>query len=106
MQLQLFTQCDSLQHLMDFNKQEGPEAGAWSKPPIRDTSCGCHPLTGVPYLRFGPRRARAAGRGAGGDAEQGLPEQEGDLGVRPVRRARAAIDESTAILLTLSLHHY
>ena len=28
----------------------------WSKPPIRDTSCCCHPLTGVPYLRPGPRR--------------------------------------------------
>ena len=26
-------------------------AGAWSKPHIRDTTCCCHPLTTVPYLR-------------------------------------------------------
>ena len=30
--------------------------GAWSGAPIRDTSCCCHPLIGVPCLRFGPRR--------------------------------------------------
>ena len=35
----------------------GAEGGAWSGTPIQDTSC-CHlPLTGVPYLRFGPRRS-------------------------------------------------
>ena len=28
---------------------------AWYGTPIRDTSCCCHPLTGVPYLRHGPR---------------------------------------------------
>ena len=33
--------------------------GAWSGTPIRDTSCCCHPLTGVPYLRPGPRRRPA-----------------------------------------------
>ena len=31
-------------------------SGAWSRTSIRDTSCCCHPLTGVPYLRPGPRR--------------------------------------------------
>ena len=30
---------------------------------IRDTSCCCHPLTGIPYLRLGPR---SAGRRRGG----------------------------------------
>ena len=30
--------------------------GAWPGAPIRDSSCSCHPLTGVPYLRPGPRR--------------------------------------------------
>ena len=30
----------------------------WSKPPIRDTSCCYHTLTGVPCLRPGPRRCR------------------------------------------------
>ena len=29
----------------------------WSETPIRDTSCCDHPLTGVPCLRLGPRRA-------------------------------------------------
>ena len=29
----------------------------WSETPIQDTSCCCHPLTGVPYLRPGPCRA-------------------------------------------------
>ena len=29
--------------------------GAWSGTPIRDTGCCCHPLTGVPCLRPGPR---------------------------------------------------
>ena len=29
--------------------------GAWSKPPTRNTSCCCHPLTGVPCSRLGPR---------------------------------------------------
>ena len=29
----------------------------WSGTPIRDTSCCCHPLNGVPYLRPGPRTA-------------------------------------------------
>ena len=29
--------------------------------PIRDSSCCCHPLTGVPRLRPGPRRVRAMG---------------------------------------------
>ena len=34
--------------------------GTWSKPPIRDTSFFCfHPLTGVPCLRFVPRRESA-----------------------------------------------
>ena len=32
------------------------KGGAWSGTPIRDTSCCCHPLIGVPYLRPGPRR--------------------------------------------------
>ena len=34
--------------------------GVWSGTPIRDASCCCHPLSGVPCLRFGPRRC--AGR--------------------------------------------
>ena len=28
------------------------------RPPIRDSGCCCHPLTGVPCLRPGPRRAQ------------------------------------------------
>ena len=42
-------------------------AGAWSKPPLRDKTCCFHPLTGVPYLRPGPRRCarRTCGRAAG-----------------------------------------
>ena len=36
-------------------------SGAWSGNPIRDTSCCCHPLTGVPYLRPGPRRCMVRG---------------------------------------------
>ena len=32
--------------------------GAWSGTPIRDTSCCFQLLTGVPYLRPGPRRHR------------------------------------------------
>ena len=28
----------------------------WSKPPIRDTGCCCHPRTGVPCFRLGPCR--------------------------------------------------
>ena len=35
---------------------------AWSGTPIRDTSCCCHPLTTVPYLRPGPRTARRCRR--------------------------------------------
>ena len=31
--------------------------GAWSGNPISDISCCCHPLTAVPSLRPGPRRA-------------------------------------------------
>ena len=38
----------------------GLKSGAWSKPPIRDNSCGDQPLTGVPCLRPGPRRDRPA----------------------------------------------
>ena len=34
-------------------------SGAWFE--TRDTSCCCHPLNGVPHLRFGPRRAGAHG---------------------------------------------
>ena len=30
----------------------------WSETPIRDTSCYCHTLTGVPCLRPGPRTAK------------------------------------------------
>ena len=30
--------------------------GAWSRTPIRDTSCCCHPLIDVPCLRPGPHR--------------------------------------------------
>ena len=33
----------------------------WSRTPIRDTSCCCHPLTDVLYLRPGPRRAGGDG---------------------------------------------
>ena len=33
----------------------GVRSHAWSGAPIQDTSCGDHPLTGVPYLRPGPR---------------------------------------------------
>ena len=36
-----------------FPPQWGPPV--WSGTPIRDTSCRCQPLTGVPYLRPGPR---------------------------------------------------
>ena len=32
-----------------------PPVRTWSGTPIWDTSCCCHPLTGVPYLRSGPR---------------------------------------------------
>ena len=32
------------------------QRGAWPGTPIQDTSCCYHPLTGVPYLRPGPRR--------------------------------------------------
>ena len=32
---------------------------AWSGTLIRDTSCWCHSLTGVPCLRSGPRKGRA-----------------------------------------------
>ena len=35
------------------------DLAAWSVTPIRDTSCCCHPLTDVPYLRPGPRRRPA-----------------------------------------------
>ena len=36
----------------------------WSKNPIRDTRCSCHPLTGVPCLRSGPCEApKPAGQG-------------------------------------------
>ena len=30
--------------------------GVWSEIPIWDTSCCCHPLTGVPMFASGPRR--------------------------------------------------
>ena len=39
----------------------GLARGAWSGTPIRDTSCCCHPLAGLPYLRFGPRRPSRRG---------------------------------------------
>ena len=38
----------------------------WSETPIRDRSCCCHPLTGVPYLRPGPRRPNRRADLAGG----------------------------------------
>ena len=57
--------------------------GAWSGTPIRDTSCFCHLLNGVPYLRPGPRRlwnasgksmsARQRKRGSGTGARVDLP---------------------------------
>ena len=38
--------------------QQEAEYGAWSRTPIRDISCCCHPLTGVPCLRPGLRRVQ------------------------------------------------
>ena len=43
-----------------FPPQWGPPV--WSGTPIRDTSCRCQPLTGVPYLRPGPRSRRRSWR--------------------------------------------
>ena len=42
-------------NITSFSGVRGP------KPPIRDTTCCCHPLTGVPYLCLGPRRAPTSG---------------------------------------------
>ena len=36
-------------------RRPGGRGQVWSKTQIRDISRCCRPLTGVPYLRFGPR---------------------------------------------------
>ena len=55
----------------------GKAGGAWSETSIRDTSCCCHPLTGVPYLRPGPRRQ---GEEGAGQPEQACTEGQGSDG--------------------------
>ena len=49
------------QELIRQSRQQKQKESAWSRTPIRDTSCWCHPLTGVPCLRPGPRRRWKAG---------------------------------------------
>ena len=55
-----------IENLMSVTKFLTPKPGApvrGPRTPIRDISCCCRPLTGVPYLRPGPRRARLRSTG-------------------------------------------
>ena len=64
--------------------------GAWSRTPIRDTSCCCHPLTAAPYLRPGPRRH---------DSGQDVPRAAGDPAGRRPRRCRTHHTLKTCLLI-------
>ena len=64
------------------------QEGAWSETPIRDTSCCDHPLTGVPYLRPGPRRSLPV-RGRRASLAE-LPRPEGGM-PGPLRGGRGRL---------------
>ena len=64
--------------------------GARSKPPIRDTSCRCHPLTGVPHLRPGPRRAFLCGHEPAWPVAAALAQPPAGQGTLLARLRRAA----------------
>ena len=46
----------SMSDLEFADKLRGDRCGHRPSPPIRDTSCRCHPLAAVPHSRLGPRR--------------------------------------------------
>ena len=63
-----YRRVEGLQGELGLKEKEAKDAkwsfgsSVWPETPIRDTSCCCHPLNGVPCLRLGPCRWAGAQR--------------------------------------------
>ena len=75
--------------------------GACSGTSTRDASCCCHPLTGIPYLRPGPRRQSTLGRWGGAEDRGGAATMLG--GIPPVQTSSFPHPNSTVAVVAMAL---